>query len=32
MCGNAPVRGQLGLIAFEAVEAEHRIRISDIES
>ncbi len=28
--GDAPVRGQLRLIAFEPVDAQHRIRIADI--
>ena len=30
--GDAPVRGQFGLFAVEPIEAEHRIRIADIES
>jgi hypothetical protein len=31
MGGNAPVRSQLGLLAIELVEAQHRIRISYID-
>jgi hypothetical protein len=30
--GDAPVRGQFGLFTFQPVEAQHRIRIADIES
>ena len=29
--GDAPVRGQLGLLAVEPVEPQHRIRIADID-
>ena len=31
MCGDAPVRSQLGLLASEPVKSQHRIRIAHID-